>query len=95
VAPLNSFDVGLSACGQRGAHKGDPVVVGEYKNVFKYPSEDECLVRRLGSAVVTCWAGLPENVRDRLMAEARAAWDREYYVSHLNDKLEAVVRRRS
>ena len=60
-----------------GAHKGDPVAVGEYKNVFKYPSEDECLVRRLGSAVIASWNVLPENVRDKLMAEARAAWDRE------------------
>ena len=28
------------------------------------------------------------------MAEARAAWDREFYVSHLNDKLELDVSRR-
>jgi hypothetical protein len=70
------------------------MAIGEYKNVFKYPSEDECLVRRLGAAVIAAWAGLPENVRDKLMAEARAAWDREYYVSHLNDRLDQVVRRR-
>lgn len=70
------------------------MAVGEYKNVFKYPSEDECLVRRLGSAVIAAWPGLPENVRDKLMAEARAAWDREFHVAHLNDRLEAVVRRR-
>ncbi len=70
------------------------MAVGEYKNVFKYPSEDECLVRRLGAAVIASWAGLPENVREKLMSEARAAWDREYYVSHLNDRLDQVVRRR-
>ena len=70
------------------------MAIGEYKNVFKYPSEDECLVRRLGSAVIAAWAGLPENVREKLMAEARTAWDREYFVSHLDDKLESVVRRR-
>jgi hypothetical protein len=68
--------------------------VGEYKNVFKYPAEDECLVRRLGSAVVASWGTLPEPVRDKILAEARAAWDREYYVSHLGDRLEALVRRR-
>lgn len=68
--------------------------VGEYKNVFKYPAEDECLLRRLGSAVVASWSALPENVRDKILTEARAAWDREYYVSHLSDRLEAVVRRR-
>ena len=66
----------------------------EQKNVFKYPAEDECLIRRLGSAVIASWGTLPEPVRDRLMSEARGAWDREYHVSHLNDKLEAVVRRR-
>lgn len=70
------------------------MAIGEYKNVFKYPSEDECLVRRLGAAVIASWAGLPEDVRNKLMAEARAAWDREYYVSHLNDRLDQVVRRR-
>jgi hypothetical protein len=68
--------------------------VGEYKNVFKYPSEDECLVRRLGSAVVAAWAGLPDDVRSKLMAEARVAWDREFHVPHLPDRLESLVRRR-
>jgi hypothetical protein len=68
--------------------------IGEYKNVLKYPSEDECLVRRLGSAVVAAWPGLPEDVRNKLMAEARAAWDREFHVPHLNDRLETLVRRR-
>ncbi|HXL70534.1 MAG TPA: hypothetical protein VN935_04755 [Rhizomicrobium sp.] len=70
------------------------MAIGEHKNAFKYPSEDECLIRRLGSAVIASWGTLPEPVRDRLMVEARAAWDREYHVSHLNDKLDAVVRRR-
>jgi hypothetical protein len=69
--------------------------VGEYRNVFKYPAEDECLLRRLGSAVIASWGTLPEPVRDRILAEARAAWDREYHVSHLTDRLEAVVRRRT
>lgn len=70
-------------------------VVGEYKNVFKYPAEDECLVRRLGSAVIAAWGTLPEPVRDRIMAEARAAWDREHYVPRLGDRLESIVRRRT
>ena len=65
------------------------------QNLFKYPAEDECLVRRLGSAVIACWATLPEAARDRILAEARAAWDREYYVSRLKDRLEAIVRRRA
>ena len=76
-----------------GAHKGDRVAVGEDKNVFKYPAEDECLVRRLGSAVIAAWPYLPGEVRDKLMAEAETAWDREYYVSQLPDKLEAIIRR--
>jgi hypothetical protein len=70
-------------------------VVGEYRNVFKYPAEDECLIRRLGSAVIASWGTLPEPVRDRILAEAKAAWDREYHVPRLNDRLEALVRRRT
>lgn len=70
-------------------------VVGEYKNVFKYPAEDECLVRRLGSAVIAVWGTLPEPVRERILAEARVAWDREFHVSHLGDRLETIVRRRT
>jgi hypothetical protein len=62
--------------------------------IFKYPAEDECLVRRLGSAVIASWAGLPDDVRTKLLAEARIAWDREFHVSHLPDKLEAILKRR-
>jgi hypothetical protein len=62
--------------------------------VFKYPAEDECLVRRLGSGVIAAWAALPEEARDRILAEARAAWDREFHVPRLNDRLEAIIRRR-
>jgi hypothetical protein len=62
--------------------------------IFKYPAEDECLVRRLGSAVIASWAGLPDEVRNKLLAEARTAWDREFHVSHLPDKLEAILKRR-
>jgi hypothetical protein len=65
------------------------------QKMFKYPSEDECLVRRLGAGVIAAWATLPENVQDKILAEARTAWDREYHVSHLGDKLEALIRRRS
>ena len=64
------------------------------QKIFKYPAEDECLVRRLGSAVIASWADLPDEVRGKLLSEARSAWDREFHVSHLTDKLEAVVKRR-
>ena len=62
---------------------------------FRYPAEDECLVRRLGSGVITSWAELPDEVKERLFAEARIAWDREHYVSKLQQKLEAILKRRS
>jgi hypothetical protein len=62
---------------------------------FKYPAEDECLVRRLGSAVIAAWPGLPEDVRNKLLAEARVAWDREFHVSHLPEKLSAMAKRRA
>jgi len=72
------------------AHRVLILVEGEQR-MLEDTSE---LVRRLGSAVIASWGTLPEPVRDRLIAEARAAWDREYHVSHLNDKLDAMVRRR-
>ena len=62
---------------------------------FKYPAEDECLVRRLGAGVIAAWPHLPEEARDRILAEAKAAWDREHFVSKLPAKLEAIIRRRN
>ena len=63
------------------------------ERIFKYPAEDECLVRRLGSAVIAAWPSLPEEVRGRIMAEARSAWDREYHVPRLVDRLESIMKR--
>ncbi len=63
------------------------------EKAFKYPAEEECLVRRLGAAVIASWPALPEEVRDRLMKEAKNVWDREYNVPRLPDRLEAILRR--
>ena len=60
---------------------------------FKYPSEDECLVRRLGSAVLASWSALPPELQERILAEAVRAWDREYGVANLPQKLENLIRR--
>ncbi len=60
---------------------------------FKYPAEDECLVRRLGSGVIAAWPQLPEEARERILAEAKLAWDREHFVSKLPSKLDAIIRR--
>lgn len=60
---------------------------------FRYPAEEECLVRRLGSAVVVAWASLPPEAQQKLLTEANAAWDREYHVPRLPDRLSALVRR--
>ena len=38
------------------------MALGEDK-VFKYPAEDECLVRRLGSGVMAAWPHLPPEAR--------------------------------
>ena len=62
------------------------------EQIFKYPAEEECLVRRLGSAVIAAWPLLPEPVREKLMTEARGAWDREFHVPRLNDRLLGIVR---
>jgi hypothetical protein len=63
------------------------------KPAFKYPSQDECLVRRLGSAVLASWTVLPPDLQERILAEAAKAWDREYGVAQLPQKLENFVKR--
>ena len=63
------------------------------EKIFKYPAEDECVVRRLGSAVIAAWPSLPEEVRGRIMAETRAAWDRKFHVPRLADRLESIMKR--
>lgn len=63
------------------------------KKVFKYPSEEETFVRRLGSAVLASWSTLPLEIRDKIVAEALNAWDREYHVPSLEKKLEAFIKR--
>lgn len=60
---------------------------------FKYPSEDECLVRRLGSGVLAAWPALPPELQARILEEAAIAWDREYGVAQLPQKLESFIRR--
>ena len=64
------------------------------ENEFRYPAEDECLVRRLGSGVIAAWPHLPEEARQRILGEAKIAWDREHFVSKLPSKLEALVKQR-
>jgi hypothetical protein len=64
------------------------------ENVFKYPAEDECLVRRLGSGVMAAWPHLPREAQEKIFAEAKIAWDREHFVSKLPDKMNAIIKRR-
>lgn len=61
---------------------------------FRYPAEDECLVRRLGSGVIAAWPHLPPEARQHILDAAKVAWDREHFVSKLSSKLEAIIRRR-
>ena len=70
-----------------------PPAIYKAKRGFKYPSEDECLVRRLGSAVLASWTALSPELQQRILAEAVNAWDREYGVAQLPQKLETFVRR--
>jgi hypothetical protein len=63
------------------------------RKVFKYPSEEECYVRRLGSAVMSVWPALPDDVKTKILAEAATVWDREYNVSQLPAKLETFLKR--
>jgi hypothetical protein len=63
------------------------------RKAFKYPSEDEPFVRRLGSAALAHWSELPEDVRAKILTEAITVWDREYNIPQLAQKLEAFVKR--
>ncbi len=60
---------------------------------FKYPSEDEPFVRRLGSALLANWSALPPELRAKILADAVTAWDREYNIPALAQKLEIFVKR--
>jgi hypothetical protein len=62
--------------------------------VWKYPSEDEALMRRLGSAALSLWPSLTPDIQEKLLAEASLVWDREYNISNLSAKLLAFVKRR-
>lgn len=60
---------------------------------FKYPSEDEPYIRRLGSALLIHWAELPEEVKAKILAQAATVWDREYNIPQITKKLDTFVRR--
>jgi hypothetical protein len=60
---------------------------------FKYPAEEECLVRRLGSAVIASWAQLPPAAQDKIFAEAKVAWDREFHVPRLTERMAQLLKR--
>ena len=64
------------------------------EKVFKYPAEEECLVRRLGSGVIAAWPHLPPEARAKIFEQAQIAWDREHFVSKLSGKLDGIIRRR-
>ena len=51
------------------------------------------LVRRLGVGMMRIWPELPPDLKQKVLTEAHTAWDREFHVSHLDDKLEAILKR--
>ena len=63
------------------------------KKIFRYPSEDELFVRRLGSALLENWSKLSPELQEQIMADAAIVWDREYQVAHLAQKLDLFVKR--
>ncbi len=60
---------------------------------FKYPSEDEPYIRRLGSALLLHWTEIPEELRVKILTEAAGVWDREYNIPQIARKLEAFIKR--
>ena len=63
------------------------------RKAFKYPSEDEVYIRRLGSAMLAHWSELPDDLHAKILAEALTVWDREYIIPQLAQKLELFVKR--
>ena len=63
------------------------------KRQFKYPSEDETYVRRLGSALLSVWPSIAPEVQQKILNEATLVWDREYGQSGLAQKLETFIKR--
>lgn len=63
------------------------------KHQFKYPSQDETYVRRLGSGLLSVWPSLPPELQQKILHEAAQVWDREYGQSGLSQKLESFVKR--
>jgi hypothetical protein len=43
---------------------------------------------------MAAWPHLPPEAREKILAEAKLAWDREHFVSKLPDKLAAIIKRR-
>ncbi|HEY2032333.1 MAG TPA: hypothetical protein VGH02_01470 [Rhizomicrobium sp.] len=63
------------------------------KSAFKYPSEEEFLVRRLGAAILSMWPSLPPDLQQSILAKGLVVWDRERDVPKLAQKLETFVKR--
>lgn len=82
-----SLPAGVAARGAQTSSRPPP------KKMFKYPSEEETYVRRLGSAVLGVWPMLEPEIQQKILAEANLVWDREYNVGKLPQKLEAFIKR--
>jgi hypothetical protein len=63
------------------------------QSATKYPSEDECYIRRFGSALLLHWSELSEDLRNKILADAACAWDREMDIPHIARKLDIFIRR--
>ena len=50
-------------------------------------------MRRLGSGVLSIWAQLSPHIRVKILEEANLAWDREYGIPNLPQKLDAFMKR--
>ena len=57
-------------------------------NAFKYPAEEECLVRRLGSGVIAAWTSCRKNRREPILARRASPGTANYNIPRLNDRLD-------
>lgn len=65
-------------------------MVEDEEKLLIYFDREEHLIRRLGSAVVSCWAKIPEDVRQLLFLRAQRVIDEEF-PEHLTAELQSFL----
>lgn len=60
------------------------------EKLLVYFGDEEHLVRRLGAAVMSCWAEIPEVIKTKLIDRAKQVAD-EHESEQLDDQIRAFI----